>query len=242
MKAESRIYNGPYKGERLSHVAFPLGGIGAGMICLEGTGTLSHVSLRGRPDVFNEPQVFSALCVKGEPNLARVLEGPVPGWKVFFPWDREFSGSGNGGGGKTYGLPRFAAAQFQAHFPFGIVRLEDSLVPLEVQITGWSPFVPGDADSSSLPVAALEYRFTNPTASAIEAVYSFHARNSWRSASARRHPSPGKTPCWRQKAASSSGNPAWMRGRGSRGPSAPAPVVRTWASTSLGFAAPGSTR
>ena len=30
-------------------------------------------------------------------------------------------------------------------------------------MTGWSPFVPNEADDSSLPVAALEYRFTNPS-------------------------------------------------------------------------------
>ena len=36
-------------------------------------------------------------------------------------------------------------------------RLGD--VPVEVEITGWSPFIPGDADHSSLPVCALEYRF-----------------------------------------------------------------------------------
>ena len=36
-------------------------------------------------------------------------------------------------------------------------------MPLEVEITGWSPFEPGDADNASLPVAALEYRFTNQT-------------------------------------------------------------------------------
>ena len=80
-----RAYNGPYQGEHLSRVAFPLGGMGAGMICLEGTGALSHVSLRNQPDVFNEPCVFAAICVKGAPNLARVLEGPVPGWKLFGP-------------------------------------------------------------------------------------------------------------------------------------------------------------
>ena len=91
------------------------------MICLEGTGALSHVSLRGHPDIFNEPMVFAALCVKGEPNIARVLEGPVPPWKIFFPWDRAHAGAGNGGGGKTYGLPRLAHAEFRAHFPFGTV-------------------------------------------------------------------------------------------------------------------------
>ena len=172
-----RTYNGPYAGDHLDRVAFPLGGIGAGMICLEGTGTLSHVSLRGQPDVFNEPLMFSALCVKGESNVPRVLEGPVPSWKVFFPWGSTFSGAGGGARGKHYGLPRCAEAEFQAEFPFGIVRLRDPKVPLEVKITGWSPFIPGDADDSSLPVAALEYSFRNPTDKAVEAVYSFHARN-----------------------------------------------------------------
>ena len=46
-----RPYNSEYAGEYLNRVAFPLGGIGAGMICLEGTGALSHVSLRNRPEV-----------------------------------------------------------------------------------------------------------------------------------------------------------------------------------------------
>src|SRR6185369_17173330 len=48
-------YNGPHTGERLNRIAFPLGGMGAGMLCLEGTGALSHFSLRNRPEVFNEP-------------------------------------------------------------------------------------------------------------------------------------------------------------------------------------------
>lgn len=58
-------YNSVYAGERLNRIAFPMGGIGAGMVCLEGTGALSHVSLRNHPDVFNEPMVFAAVCVKG---------------------------------------------------------------------------------------------------------------------------------------------------------------------------------
>ena len=64
--AARRKYNTPYTGERLNRIAFPLGGIGAGMVCLEGAGALSHVSLRNRPEVFNEPLVFAAICVKGK--------------------------------------------------------------------------------------------------------------------------------------------------------------------------------
>ena len=54
-----------YQGPHLDRVAFPLGGIGAGMISLEGTGALSQVSLRHKPDVYHEPQAFAALHVKG---------------------------------------------------------------------------------------------------------------------------------------------------------------------------------
>lgn len=166
-----RQYNGPYVGEHLSRVAFPMGGIGAGMICLEGTGALSHVSIRNRPEVFNEPTVFSALHIK-ETGVTRVLEGPVPKWKLFGR-----PGTGNGSPGTTYGLPRFRQASFLARFPFGTVQLSDPLVPLEVSITGWSPFIPANADDSSLPVAALEFRFKNTSDSPVSAVYSFNARN-----------------------------------------------------------------
>ena len=64
----SRDYNGPYSGSHLDRIAFPMGGMGAGMVCLEGTGALSHVSLRGHMDFFNEPEVFSAIHVRGVPN------------------------------------------------------------------------------------------------------------------------------------------------------------------------------
>ena len=91
-------YNGPYTGTNLDRVAFPMGGIGAGMICLEGAGMLSHFSLRHHPDVFREYQVFAAVCVKGDQNVARVLEGPVPKWKILaiHAGTGQYGGPGNG--------------------------------------------------------------------------------------------------------------------------------------------------
>jgi len=148
-----------------------MGGIGAGMICLEGTGALSHVSLRHKPEVFNEPLIFGALYVKGAP-VARVLEGPAPMWKAFGPAD-----SGGGGYNKSYGLPHFTEAEFTVRFPFGLIRLKDVSMPVEVDITGWSPFTPGNAGDSGLPVCALEYRFRNISAAPVEAVFSYHAAN-----------------------------------------------------------------
>jgi len=177
-QATGRIYNGPYQGPNLNRVAFPIGGIGAGMFCLEGTGAISHMSVRNAPAFFNEPCSFAAISVKGEANTARVLEGPVPGWKIFGA-----ANTGLGAPGASYGLPRFKKAVFLARFPFATIGLEDPAVPLTVTLTGWSPFIPGNADDSSLPVGALEYSFKNQTESTIEAVFSFNTKNFMAAAS-----------------------------------------------------------
>ena len=143
-------YGGRYDGEHLEHIAFPIGGIGAGMLCLEGAGALSQVSLRHGLERQNEPLIFSALAIEGRPELTRVLEGPVPRWKVSLK-----PGSGLGAFGTSYGLPRFREASFAARFPFATVALRDASLPVSVEVTGWSPFVPPDADASSLPFAAF---------------------------------------------------------------------------------------
>ena len=81
--AAQHKYNDSYTGEYLNRIAFPIGGIGAGMFCLEGGGAISHMSIRNKPEVFNEPGLFGAIFVKGIKNAAKILEGPVPDWKKF---------------------------------------------------------------------------------------------------------------------------------------------------------------
>ena len=39
----NRIYNSSYSGKYNNRIAFPIGGIGTGMYCLEGTGYISHM-------------------------------------------------------------------------------------------------------------------------------------------------------------------------------------------------------
>lgn len=151
------------------------------MVCLEGTGAISHVSVRNQPDLYHEPVMFSALSIKGVPT-ARVLEGAVPLRKVFGSPGSGWAGCGNGLADRSYGLPRFADAAFTARFPFGIVKLQDPKMPVTVELTGWSPFIPGDSDRSSLPVAALEFRIVNRTSKPLEVVYSFHSFNFMKTA------------------------------------------------------------
>jgi uncharacterized protein (DUF608 family) len=168
----TRRYNEAYEGEHLNRVAFPIGGLGGGMFCLEGTGAISHMSVRNKPDVFNEPGMFGAIAVKGKEGAAKILEGPSPDWKRFGQ-----PNSGNGSGGSIFGLPRFDKASFLARFPFAHIALEDSNFPVKVEIKGWSPFIPADADNSGLPVGALEYKFVNTRNSQADCVFSFHAKN-----------------------------------------------------------------
>ena len=165
-------YSGTYEGHNLDHVAFPMGGIGAGMICIDGTGALSNVSLFHHPDLFREPAAFSAIYVEGVEHGAKVLEGMVPDYKIF---GRE--GGGLGYGSTTWGMPRFENCSFTGRFPFAEIALQDDDLPLEVSLQAWSPFVPNDEDASSLPVACLEYSFTNPTSRTLKTVYTFSSPN-----------------------------------------------------------------
>ncbi|HET9485975.1 MAG TPA: GH116 family glycosyl-hydrolase, partial [Chryseosolibacter sp.] len=167
-----RQYNEAYEGAHLNRVAFPIGGMGAGMFCLEGTGAISHMSVRNKPDVFNEPGMFGAIAVKGDATTAKIVEGPSPDWKRFGQ-----PNSGNGSGGTIFGLPRFDKASFLTRFPFGHITLEDDGFPLKAEIKGWSPFIPTDADNSGLPAGALEYKFVNNGNSRADCVFSFHAKN-----------------------------------------------------------------
>ena len=123
---------------------------------------MSHVSLRHKPRC-SRTCTFAAICVNGTATSVAVREAE---FRVRFPFgsvtlrDRSDASSENRTGSDR-------PCRSQSHFP----------MPLEVEITGWSPFEPGDADNASLPVAALEYRFTNPTDKPIEAVFSWNAKN-----------------------------------------------------------------
>ena len=165
-------YTKEYKGDDLNRIAFPIGGMGAGMFCLEGTGAISHMSVRHQPNIFNEPCMFAAIKVKGYENGCKVLEGPVPDRKKFGGPE-----SALGAPLTSYGLPRFDEVSFRAKFPFAYISLADKDLPLTVELKGWSPFIPTDQDNSSLPVGALEYTFTNTSEQDVDAVFSYSSRN-----------------------------------------------------------------
>ncbi|MCL1793238.1 MAG: non-lysosomal glucosylceramidase [Oscillospiraceae bacterium] len=168
-----RDFNGIYQNENTAYINFPLGGIGAGNYCISGTGMLGSFSLRNSPNIFFDPNIFSALAVKSSRiQIAKILEGQVPKHAIFGS-----GGAGNGLGGKNYGLPRCNSNDFVSRFPFAKINLEDKDIPLEMSICAWSPFIPGDSYNSSLPAATLEYTFKNNAKEPVEAVYYFCSFN-----------------------------------------------------------------
>ncbi len=174
-----------YTGNQLDYIGFPLGGMGAGMFTVEGTGAFSAFSLRNAPNVNLEPCLFSAITVKGEKNLSRVIESQVPKHKIYGAatapatpvlYEENFARA-TGLPGRTYGLPRFKNVVFSARFPFAEICFEDRQFPLAVSLKAWSPFTPPHADDSSCPVAYLEYTFENTRSIPLEAVYYYSSMN-----------------------------------------------------------------
>src|SRR3974377_30504 len=89
-----------FNGDRVTQVAMPIGGIGAGCICLNGYGGLQDFSIRTRPESTALPAGFSAnspeaavavLHVKGDPGTTKLIEGPFPPFKIF---DQGLQGQG----------------------------------------------------------------------------------------------------------------------------------------------------
>jgi len=165
-----------FTGEQLLQIAMPMGGIGAGCVCLNGCGGLQEFSLRNRPALsassasWNGEAGFAVLYVRGERRVTRLLEGPMPRGKIY---DQGLQAAGFCVGGHE-GLPRMSECSFTSSYPFGLVELRDPLVPLAVSVSGFSPFIPLDDRHSSMPCAMLEYRLTNLADGPLDVEFSYH--------------------------------------------------------------------
>ena len=57
--------NKTYTGDKLNYIGFPLGGLGAGMFNVEGTGAFAAFSLRNAPNVNLALPIFSSYSIRG---------------------------------------------------------------------------------------------------------------------------------------------------------------------------------
>lgn len=186
---ESRSYSaaelieyGPqrtFSGDKATQVAMPIGGIGTGCICVNGSGGLQDFSIRTRPETTalpsgftsNSPEAaFAILHIKGPAPVTKLVEGPFPPFKIF---DQGLQGQGLRRGGFE-GFPRFEKSNFRGEFPFAEVRFADHAVPLDVSLVAWNPFIPLDDKNSGIPCAILEYTLHNTSPLAVDYQFSYH--------------------------------------------------------------------
>jgi uncharacterized protein (DUF608 family) len=166
-----------YRAESLTQIAMPMGGIGAGCVCLTGIGGIQDFSIRNKPATTArqdghgvEDAAFALLHIKGRKPTTLLVEGPLPAAWVY---DRGLQAQGFRKGGHE-GLPRFRHCTFTNEYPFGTVNLKDRDVPLTVQLAGWSPFIPLDEKNSGIPCAILDYTIRNSSKRAVNFEFSYH--------------------------------------------------------------------
>ncbi|HEY6372284.1 MAG TPA: GH116 family glycosyl hydrolase [Candidatus Sulfotelmatobacter sp.] len=178
--SEELFDSGPqrtFAGDRATQVAMPLGGIGAGCICLNGYGGLQDFSIWNHPSTTALPEgfapsqgAFAILHIKGASPVTKLVEGPFPVLKIY---DQGLQGEGYRRGGFE-GFPRFQECAFKGEYPFGEVKISDSAVPLRISLSAWNPFIPLDDKDSGIPCAVLEYTLHNSSSRTIEYEFSYH--------------------------------------------------------------------
>ncbi|MGC1649299.1 MAG: GH116 family glycosyl hydrolase [Candidatus Sulfotelmatobacter sp.] len=178
--SEELFGHGPqrsFSGDSATQIAMPLGGIGAGCICLNGYGGLQDFSIWNRPSTTALPEGFAPsqggfaiLHIKGESPVTKLVEGPFPVLKIY---DQGLQGEGYRRGGFE-GFPRFQKCVFRGEYPFGEATISDSSAPLQVALSAWNPFIPLDDKDSGIPCAILEYTLHNVSARTVEYEFSYH--------------------------------------------------------------------
>jgi non-lysosomal glucosylceramidase len=161
-----------YRGARARHVAFPLGGIGAGSVSLTGSGRLIDWSIRNRPAI-HQLNGYSHFAIKaerdGELLDARVLNGPYEGVPTGSPSTRKFDGYGFGANRDCMaGAPHFDDAVFFGRFPIAEIEFLCESFPGKVRMTAFSPFIPHNDRDSSMPAALFSFVVENDTDAAID--------------------------------------------------------------------------
>ncbi|NKB68578.1 MAG: hypothetical protein GKR89_16065 [Candidatus Latescibacteria bacterium] len=159
-----------YTDRQTREISFPLGGIGSGCIGLAGNGRLIDWEIANRP-AKGTTNGFSHFAIKAESKGqlvdARVLHGdlqpPYSGAAVSSPWSQGVTANFGFGPSRDFltGLPHFRDVSFCGQYPMADLQFKEPAFPGQVRLTAFNPFIPLEADDSSLPAAFFEYQITN---------------------------------------------------------------------------------
>lgn len=141
-----------YRGKHLTAISFPVGGIGAGLIQMDGLGRLAVWQIFNNHQYAFVPHSFFAVRAKGAGGAAimRALQGAAVG---------PFSA--------------MKEITFRGEYPFGWFTFEDVELPVKVTLETFNPLAPLDAQSSAIPCAI--FNLTAANESSVPAEVSFLA-------------------------------------------------------------------
>ncbi len=130
----------PLRGDRLEAVAFPIGGIGAGCLEMDGQARLRHWMIFNNWQPLTIPFAFLGMIVRqsGRSEQWRALQGTPEG--PFAP---------------------MADVAMLGRYPLASWSLADPEVPVRCTLEGWSPFVPMHLRESSMPAGVFSVTVTN---------------------------------------------------------------------------------
>ena len=175
-----------YSGDHAQEIAFPLSGIGTGGVSISGTGQLIDWELDGRANKGKENE-YTHFAIKaerdGEVIDARILHGDkLTGLYGSALASHHHSwGYGQGPNRTTLsGLAHFPETQFTGAFPFAELSYGCDKMPADISLKAFNPFIPGDADNSSLPAAFFDWTVKNTSDKTADYTLAFSAGNPFR--------------------------------------------------------------
>ena len=142
----------------------PIGGIGAGCVCLNGYGGLQDFSIWNRPVTTALPEGFA--CVRcrlrdsshqERGRRYQIDRGSIPGFENLSIRDcREKDIVAEA----SRGFRVFRNVNSKGNIHSAKRKISDPSIPLQVTVTAWNPFIPLDDKNSGIPCAILEYTLT----------------------------------------------------------------------------------
>jgi non-lysosomal glucosylceramidase len=151
------------RGDELKFIGMPIGGLCAGQLYLGGDGTLWYW------DIFNK-YIFTGY------DAVTYVTPRIPTSPIQQGFSIKISQAGKE---QTRSLDRngFHDIAFNGEYPVGFVEYRDTDCPVVVSLEAFSPFIPLNADDSSLPATVMRYTMRNTSAAPVELELTGHLEN-----------------------------------------------------------------
>eukprot|EP00938_MAST-03A_sp_MAST-3A-sp1_P004255 g4255.t1 len=151
-----------YVGNKLVAVDFPIGGIGAGNIFLQGDGTIGQFTIVNQCREETEmvacmPSCFFGMSTSAGQNF--LLSAPTT-YEI-----RSYRKQSSNSIRRLQELPGVSSLQMTAKYPIATTEYEIKNCDIDVSMEASSPLVPNDVKNSSLPLSVFSFTLKNTSSS-----------------------------------------------------------------------------